>query len=353
MTGSPTSEVRPKEVFGYLCVDAFLQNLVGVQAIKCAIDLGIVGCLHDLGVGTVQQLAEASRCDERGIRMLCNVLLAEHVLIETNQYLAIAPDFHEALEYRDLLESKIDFANLVAPDLMDHFAALIDDPELFMERARVFSLFDYRRCIEARPSNYEATERWVHFTTALTRYESGVCAHIHDFRGRDYRRMMDIGGNSGEFALQLCRRLPNLTATVVDLPLVCDVGEDHVRDKPEGPRIAFVRGDAVNGELPRGFDLVSFKSMLHDWPDDLASRLLTRAAECVNTGGTILIYERGPWDQFERQIGYSLIPMLLFFRSFRRPEVYQQQLEALGFVNIRIDWVRLEMPFFILTAEKP
>ena len=44
---------------------------------------------------------------------------------------------------------------------------------------------------------------------------------VVDLAGR--RRMLDVGGNSGEFLLQVCRRNPELQGTVIDLPLVCDV----------------------------------------------------------------------------------------------------------------------------------
>lgn len=53
-------------------------------------------------------------------------------------------------------------------------------------------------------------------TTRLTRHEALVCMKYHDFG--QYRRMLDVGGNSGEFALQVCRRHPDLRATVLDLP---------------------------------------------------------------------------------------------------------------------------------------
>ena len=69
------------------------------------------------------------------------------------------------------------------------------------------------------------------FTTALTRYESGACIANHDFS--PYERMLDVGGNSGEFALRVCQRHSRLRATVYDLPLVCDIGERHVRAEPE------------------------------------------------------------------------------------------------------------------------
>src|ERR1051326_4168968 len=133
------------------------------------------------------------------------------------------------------------------------------------------------RCFDRSSESYEMTRRWMRFTTALTRYEARVCVKRYDF-GR-HRRMLDVGGNSGEFLLQVCRAHSELSATVFDLPLVCDIGQEHVSSHPESSRINFRRGNALVDALPGGIDLVSFKSMLHDWPENEARRLMQRANE--------------------------------------------------------------------------
>jgi SAM-dependent methyltransferase len=187
-------------------------------------------------------------------------------------------------------------------------------------------------------------------TTALTKYESAVCMDYHDF-GR-YRRMLDVGGNSGEFALWICRGYPAIRATVFDLPLVCDIGRQHVASEPEANRIEFIRGDALTDVLPCGFDLVVFKSMLHDWPEETARQLIAKAGESLDAGGTLLIYERGPIELGESSMPYSMIPFLLFFRSLRSPRLYEEQLLDLGFEDVVVRRIPLEMPFYLVTAKK-
>ena len=88
--------------------------------------------------------------------------------------------------------------------------------------------------------------------------------------------MLDIGGNSGEFVLQVCKRHQGLRASVLDLPLVCDIGREHIAAEPEAERISFIKGNAFTDPLPEAFDLISFKSMLHDWPEKDAPSLIER-----------------------------------------------------------------------------
>jgi SAM-dependent methyltransferase len=337
------------DVRGYLCVDAFLRSLVGARALKTAFELGLIDHLLQRSSVTLAELTRAFSGDGRGLAFLAQLLVGNGVLAVGEGAIALSAEFRQALRYRDLLETKLEYAAFVLPDFTDLFTAAIGSPEAFNRRARTFQLFCYDRARGERvegADDYELTKRWMRITTCLTRYETPVCLALHDF-GR-YGRILDIGGNSGELALQVCRAHPGISATVFDLPLVCRIGREHVRGTPEAPRITFVAGNASSDPLPGDQDLVSFKSMLHDWPDAGARHLLARARDALRPGGTLLIFERGPVDV--NALSYGLIPFMLFFRSFRSPALYQDQLDGLGFRNIEVRRVDLETPFFLVTG---
>jgi SAM-dependent methyltransferase len=187
-------------------------------------------------------------------------------------------------------------------------------------------------------------------TTALTKYEAQACLRYYDFSR--HRRILDIGGNSGEFALRICRAHPGIEATVFDLPVVCVVGRQHVGSEPEASRISFVEGNALTDDLPAGVDLITFKSMLHDWPEKEARQLITRAVGALAPGGRVLVFERGPLEEGTQQMSYAGIPMLIFFHSFRGPTIYQEQFAELGLEDITEKKLLLDTPFFIVTAKK-
>lgn len=334
----------------YLCVDAFIKTMADGRALETAFELGLIDYLAEERGSTLEDLQRQVTCVNRGLHLLLRLLAANRVVEESGGKIRLTRHFRDALRYRDLLETKLRFANLVAPDFADHFTTWVTSPAGFAGKARVFDLFAYNRCFQNTPENYERTKRWVRITTSLTRHEAQVCAHYHDFS--PYERLLDIGGNSGEFALQLCRRHAGLSATVLDLPLVCLIGEEHVRPQPEAGRIRFFSADALSDPLPQGFDVVTFKSVLHDWPPEEAAQLLMKGAQSLQPGGTLLIFERGPLEIRETGVPYSMIPFLLFGHSFRSPSVYEDQLKALGFQDTRIQRIDLEMPFFLVTATK-
>ena len=335
----------------FLVVDDFLQDLIGARALKTAFELGVIDHLMTQHPATLAELGKTARADATGLSFLLDLLTGANVIENRNGGYSLSAPFRIAMRYRDLLETKLDFAGFLAADYLELFTGLVADPPGFMRKARLFQLFDYKRGLEPSVENYESTRAWMRLTTTLTRYEARACIKAFDFSAA--RNMLDIGGNSGEFVLQICKKHPQLRAAVMDLPLVCDIGQEHVLPEPERDRIAFLKGD-IRQEVPaRGFDLISFKSMLHDWPEDAAKTFMARAAESLEPGGTMLIFERAPLDVTARVPPFSSLPTMLFFRSYRAPAIYAGQLLALGFTDVQIREVPLEVPFFLATGKKP
>ena len=140
---------------------------------------------------------------------------------------------------------------------------------------------------------------------------------------------------------------------MLDLPLVCEIGMEHLLPEPEASRISFLKADVRSDPLPAGYDLISFKSMLHDWPAQDARLFIDEAARALAPGGTLLVFERSPLRVREATPPFSLIPTLLFFRSYRAPEEYAARLEALGLREIAAREIQLDTAFFVLSAKKP
>jgi len=345
-----TKEKKQSESLKYLCVEEFLGDLLHARALGTALEIGLIDIVAQGGHLSRDDIGRKLQMGALAVDMLVGLLKANHVVEERDGLLKLTGRFAAALKFRDLLELKIEIANYAAHDVLDYFSYLICRPGEFMERSRFCRLFAYDRCFSPSRENYEFTKRWVGIATVLTKYEAQACMDHHDFSR--YRRVLDIGGNSGEFVLRLCKEYPDLQATVFDLPLVCDVGAEHIRSEPEAGRIGFTKGNALADPLPRGFDLVTFKSMLHDWPEKQARELIARANECLNPGGTLLIFERGPIEFKEKGPSFSLTPFLLFFHSFRLPGMYEEELRNLGYQDIEVQKIQLEMPFYLVTATK-
>lgn len=341
-----TAGLRP----AYLCVDEFMRDVVGARALQSALELGLIDVFLRSETVDRRSLASRVRLEPRALELLLGMLQANGVIEQHDGAVVLSQRFLAAIEFRDLLQAKLEFAALVTADFLDMFTPLLAEPERFFDQARIFDLFSYGRCFEATPENVAMTRRWMHFTSALTRYEAQVCIEHHDFSRS--RRLLDVGGNSGEFALRICRAHAGVHATVLDLPVVCQVGQAHVGVEVEAARIDFIETAGADADFPSGFDTVCFKSMLHDWPDHEMRGFLERAYHVLDVGGRLLIFERGLLEVGASQVPYSLIPIMLFFRSYRSAEDYVMHLEQIGFREINLKTIDLEMPFMLITAVK-
>lgn len=330
--------------YEFLIVDEFLKGFVESRALKSALELGVIDALK--GDAAIVDLEIET--DEAGLGMLLEMLKGGGVIWMDGGKAGWTERFKLAMKYRDLLEVKLEMADFVAGDAVERMTTLLRDPGRFMAQSRLMGLFDYSKCLKDGAENVLAARRWMKYTTALTRYEAMGCWDVHDVSG--YRRMLDVGGNSGEFALSACRKNAGLRATVLDLPAVCAVGREHVAGCGEGGRIEFVAGDAMREDWPGGWDLVTFKSVLHDWPGREAGELIARGAGALAPGGTMLIFERGRLDA--GKLGYGDLPILLFFRHFREPGEYEGMMRRAGLGDIEVKEVEMGQRYYVVTGKK-
>jgi hypothetical protein len=339
------------ESLDYLRAERFMADATKGRALASAFELGVIDFLAKGGPVTVSALRAKLGCDEKGLRMLLRLLQSNQAIEQQEDLVRLTPLFLAALRYRDYLEMKLSLSSLILHDLGDHFTALISTPASLQQRVRLFNLFSYEGCLRDSAGNRAAARRWMRITTCLTRYEAPVCLDHYDFS--THRRMLDIGGNSGEFSRRVCARHPQISALVMDLPVVCRVGVEHLKETPEAGRVRFLEGNALVDPIPQGYDLISFKSMLHDWPERETMGFLSRAVEALEPGGSVLIFERSALELDEADIPFSTLPFLLFFRSFRVSAWYESRLKALGLTDVATTTLRLDTPFHIITGRAP
>ncbi|HLY30456.1 MAG TPA: class I SAM-dependent methyltransferase [Ktedonobacterales bacterium] len=106
------------------------------------------------------------------------------------------------------------------------------------------------------------------------------------------RAMLDIGGAHGYFSVALCRRYPELHATILDLPEAVEQAAPLLAREGMGERVIHKVGDAVTEDLGvERYDLVFISSLMHHF-DEATNRALTqRAAQALCPGGYLVVQE--------------------------------------------------------------
>ena len=135
----------------------------------------------------------------------------------------------------------------------------------------------------------------------------------------DPRKLIDIAGGHGAFALALCRRYPQLKATILELEGAARVGREIVANEEGGDRVTYEVGDMFEADLGSGHDLAMANSILHHFDGPTNVKLLRRAHDALASGGTMAVVEqeRPPEGKRGQQIG-GLTGVLFYVTSKAR-----------------------------------
>src|SRR5262245_26864090 len=105
------------------------------------------------------------------------------------------------------------------------------------------------------------------------------------------RSMLDIGGGNGPYSVELCRRHPGLTATILDLPGSSAIGREVVAGSGLADRLRHVDGDARTAALGAGYDVVLCFNLVHHLTPPEAALLLSRAADALAPDGLLAVMD--------------------------------------------------------------
>ena len=110
-----------------------------------------------------------------------------------------------------------------------------------------------------------------------------------DLGGR--RRLLDLAGGPGTYAIHFCRQNPDLTAVIHDLPTTRPFAEQTVARFGLADRIAFAAGDILAEPIGSGFDVVWISHLLHSEGPEACGHIVAKAAEALDMDGLLLIQE--------------------------------------------------------------
>lgn len=108
---------------------------------------------------------------------------------------------------------------------------------------------------------------------------------------RDCRRLLDLGGGPGTYALYFCQHNPELRADVFDLPTTRLFAQTTIDRFGLGDRVCFVAGDAGVDPIGSEYDAVWISHLLHSEGPAICEAILTKAVAALKPGGQLLVQE--------------------------------------------------------------
>ncbi|VTU39679.1 Multifunctional cyclase-dehydratase-3-O-methyl transferase TcmN [Variovorax sp. PBL-H6] len=144
-------------------------------------------------------------------------------------------------------------------------------------------VWDYRA---AHPENGALFDRAM---TALSKRASAAMLAACDFSG--LRSIVDVGGGNGALLAAVLLAHPELQGTLMDLPEVVARAQAQLVVAGMGDRCRVVGGSFFE-QVPAGADAYLLRSVIHDWDDGDAVRILATVAKAMATHSRVLVVER-------------------------------------------------------------
>ena len=131
------------------------------------------------------------------------------------------------------------------------------------------------------------------------------------------KTLLDVGGNTGRWALRCVEFSEDVQVTIMDLPQQLCLMKQNIADKTGADRI---HGHSCNlldksVPFPNGFNAIWLSQFLDCFSEDEVTSILSRAAQSMNVGSRLYIMETF-WDRqrFETA-AYALTQISIYFTA--------------------------------------
>ena len=160
-----------------------------------------------------------------------------------------------------------------------------------------------------------ALEKWLAFDHFYS--DHSFPATLEIVFSQPVRRLLDVGGNTGRWALQCVAYNPEVQVTIMDLPQQIQLMKEHTARLTGADRI---HGHPANlldpaAPFPEGFDAIWMSQFLDCFTEQQVTSILSRAAKSMGENSTLYILEP-LWDRQKHETAaYCLTQTSLYFTA--------------------------------------
>lgn len=159
--------------------------------------------------------------------------------------------------------------------------------------------------------------------------------------------LLDIGGNTGKWAIECLKYSENIHIGIVDLPGQLNMAKKNIAAKGFLERVSFYEVNLLEPDaiLPGGFKIIWMSQFLDCFSEDEIVSILTRCFKALDSDGMLFILEPF-WDKQKYKVSaFSLQMTSLYFTNIANgnsqmyhSELFKSLIEKSGFkIMERID----------------
>jgi hypothetical protein len=318
-------------------------DMWAAQAITAAADLGIADVLAK-GALSADELATAVNADAEALSRLLRALISRGIFRQRRDGRYDLTPLADTLR-RDAEVSVAGWARWVGSpqhrEHWSHFTDAIRTGRPVVPELRGKPVFDY---LASEPELGEI------FNQAMTSgSELSIAPVIAAYDFSPYATVVDVGGGHGRLLAAILAATPHARGILFDQPQVVAGAPGLLSKHHVEGRVRVVEGSFFDA-IPDGGDAYVLKSVIHDWPDDDAVRILRNVRAAARVGNHILLVELVIPEHNREFLGNWLdLEMLLALAARERTAAeYERLLGRAGFRMTRV--VETASPFSVVEA---
>ncbi|MDP4267161.1 MAG: methyltransferase [Bacteroidota bacterium] len=255
----------------------FITHFQKSRTLLTAFELNIFTVLKD-GPKTSSEVAETIKTDKRATDRLMNAVCAIGFLEKNNG------------KFSNTETTKKYFVK----DSSEYMTGLMHTLNLWNSWSNLTGSIYKGGTINQLPSdNKDIREKWLESFIGAMHYRALI--HVPEVISKidlnGVRRVLDVGGGSGAFAMGFTKANENIKATVFDLPEVTSITKEYIQKDNLTDKVNIVNGDYNSDHLPKEYDIVFLSSIVHSNSYEGNMRLIKKCADSLNPGGQIIIQD--------------------------------------------------------------
>jgi 2-polyprenyl-3-methyl-5-hydroxy-6-metoxy-1,4-benzoquinol methylase len=277
---APGTQPNPMQIFNTV------QGHQRAFALKAAVDLDLFTAIGK-GSHTANEIGKACNASERGVRMLCDVLVVMEFLTKTGDDYALTADSAFFLDSRSPAYMGRAFKFLMHPTQLGRFEQLgnavrnggsVDDGSL-------------------APND----PIWVDFANGMAPLmvpaaQAMAGLLFEELHSRPSAKILDIAASHGLFGITVAQRLPKAHVYALDWANVLEVARKNAAQQGLADRYHLLPGSAFDVEYGSGYDAILITNLLHHFEPADNEKMLKKAHAALNPGGQVIILEFVPND---------------------------------------------------------
>jgi hypothetical protein len=264
------------------------------QVSKALRDFGILEILEDSGEAglTIEEIAEKAKLSHYGVRVLLESGLSIGLVIINGQRYTITKTGHFIL-HDPLTKVNMDFVNDVCYKGLFH----LQDSIQTGKAAGMKELGDWPTIYEGVSQLPEKIQKsWFNFDHYFS--DDAFPKVLPRVYKNQINNLLEIGGNTGKWAIASVNYNPDVHITIMDLPGPLKEAKENVEKLGLSNRVSFLTVNVLdeNQTFPKGHDAIWMSQFLDCFSEKEIVSILERCYDALDDDGTVFILEPF-WDR--------------------------------------------------------